>query len=321
MPSFHNPMQTQSPEHEDVTQELKFEAPRAKLVSDRGSLMAIDVAATSHAGHVRTNNEDHYLVVRFGRSLESIQTNVKPEILRPNYNLTGYALLVADGLGGMAGGEVASRTALAKIVNLVIDTPDWILGFEDNAKVDTIMSRMTERFLKVDETLKDQADHDASLSGMGTTLTTAATLNDDMVIGHIGDSRAYLFRNNALTQLTRDHTVAQELIDAGIDRADPATQSMRHVLTAALGSLGSRIQPEVQRIHLQEHDQILLCTDGLTEMVDDKTIASLLRNTSAAAKACEDLTTIALAAGGSDNITVVLARFGSTESKHPIAVN
>jgi protein phosphatase len=321
MPSFQNPMQTQSPEQEEVTQELKFEPPQTKFVTDRGALMAIDVAAATHTGHVRTNNEDHYLIIRFGRSLESVQTNVNPEILRPNYNLTGYGLLVADGLGGMAGGEVASRTALTKVVNLVIDPPDWILGFEENAQVETVMARMTERFLKVDETLKAKADNDASLSGMGTTLTIAATLNNDMVIGHIGDSRAYLFRNNALTQLTRDHTVAQELIDAGIDRTDPATQSMRHVLTAALGSLGSRIQPQVQRIRLQDHDQILLCTDGLNEMVDDKTIASLLRNTSTAAKACEDLTTVALAAGGSDNITVVLARFGATQSGQATAVN
>lgn len=303
-------MQMETEEKEATTQELKFEAPQARLVAEPGALMAIDVAAATHAGHVRTNNEDHHLVVRFGRSLENLYTNVNPEILRPDYNLTGYGLLVADGLGGMAGGEIASRTALTKIINLVIETPDWILGFEDSAKVRIMMERMTERFLKVDETLKSQADRDASLAGMGTTLTAAATLNHDMVIGHIGDSRAYIFRNNKLTQLTKDHTVAQELIDAGIDPADPATRSMRHVLTAALGSLGSRIQPDVQRIRLQEHDQILLCTDGLTEMVDDQTIASLLKNTSSAAKACEDLTTVALAAGGSDNVTVVLARFG-----------
>ncbi len=320
MPPTHNPMQTQSQEPEEVTQELKFETPQTRFVADRGALMAIDVAAATHAGHVRANNEDHYLVVRFGRSLENLYTNIEPGKLRPNYNLTGYGLVVADGLGGMAGGEVASRTALTKLMELVIDTPDWILGLDDTEKVETIMARARERFLKIDEMLKDHADHDASLSGMGTTLTTAATLNNDMVIGHIGDSRAYLFRNDTLTQLTRDHTVAQELIDAGIDRTDPATQSMRHVLTAALGSLGSRIQPEVQRIRLQDHDQILLCTDGLTEMVDDKTIASLLRNTSSAAKACEDLTTVALAAGGSDNITLVLARFGPSEAHHATAV-
>ena len=303
-------MHTETQEQEGVTQELKLEAPESRFVAVPGSLMAIDVAALSHPGHVRTNNEDHYLAVRFGRSLENLYTNINPEMLRPDYSLTGYGLLVADGLGGMVGGEIASRLALTKIINLVIDTPDWILGFQDSAKIKILMERMSERFLKVDETLKKQADRDASLSGMGTTLTTVATLNYDMVIGHIGDSRAYLFRNNRLTQLTKDHTVAQELIDAGIDRSDPATRSMRHVLTAALGSLGSRIQPEVQRIRLQDRDQILLCTDGLTEMVDDQTIASLLKNASSATKAVEDLTTVALAAGGADNVTVVLARFG-----------
>ena len=307
-------MQTETQTPEEVTQEFKFELPQTRFVAERGALMAVDVAAATHTGHVRTNNEDHYLVIRFGRSLENLSTNIPPEMLRPDYHLTGYGLLVADGLGGMVGGEVASRMALTKLVELVIATPDWILGFEDSAKVKIMMERMTERFLKVDESLKKEADQDASLSGMGTTLTSAATLNEDMVICHIGDSRAYLFRNNTLTQLTRDHTVAQELIDAGIDRADPATRSMRHVLTAALGSLGSRIQPEVQRIRLQDQDQILLCTDGLTEMVDDQTIASLLRNTSSAAKACEDLTTVALAAGGSDNVTVVLSRFGPSQT-------
>ena len=315
VPTPHNPMQIETQEKEATTQELKFEPPQTSLVAERGALMAIDVAAATHTGHVCTNNEDHHLVVRFRRSLENLYSNINPEMLHPDYTLTGYGFLVADGLGGMAGGEIASRMALTKIVNLVIDTPDWILGFDDSAKVRIMMERMTERFLKVDETLKNQADHDASLTGMGTTLTTAATLNHDMVIGHIGDSRAYIFRNNKLTQLTKDHTVAQELIDAGIDSADPATRSMRHVLTAALGSLGSRIQPDVQRIRLQDHDQILLCTDGLTEMVDDQTIASLLRNTSSARKACDDLTTVALAAGGSDNLTVVLARFGPSNTQ------
>ena len=131
------------------------------------------------------------------------------------------------------------------------------------------------------------------------------------MIGHIGDSRAYLYRGGNLSQLTKDHTVAQELIDAGISSTDPAARSMRHVLTAALGSLGTRIQPEVRRLRLLENDQLVLCTDGLSDMVDDKTIASLLRNSDSAAKACEDLKTVALAAGGTDNLTLIVARFGA----------
>jgi protein phosphatase len=186
------------------------------------------------------------------------------------------------------------------------------MGFEDPVKVDTILDRAKERFLKIDEALKNKADLDASLSGMGTTLTTAAILGNNLVIGHIGDSRAYLFRDGMLTQLTKDHTVAQELIDAGISNTDPIARSMRHVLTAALGSMGARVQPEVRRLRLKENDQLLLCTDGLSDMVDEKTITSILRNSTSAAKACEDLKTVALAAGGTDNLTVIVAHFGAS---------
>ena len=295
------------------TAELLVDALEDSYISDPGALMTIDVAAATHRGSVRLRNEDHYLVMRFRRSLENISTNLDCGSAQTNYDLTGYGLLVADGLGGRIGGEVASRTALTKLIELIIETPDWIMGFEDHDKVEAVLERMTERFFRIDETLKQQADDDPSLSGMGTTLTAAATLGDDIVIGHIGDSRAYLYRGNVLKQLTRDHTVAQELIDAGLSGADPAARSMRHVLTAALGVLGTRTKPEVKRIQLRPHDQILLCTDGLTAMVDDTTIATALNTATSASDACEDLTSLALAAGGRDNVTVVVARFGGTE--------
>jgi protein phosphatase len=299
-------------EQSAITQELFLDEPGSHFRADPGALMAIEVAATTHEGHVRPNNEDHYLVVRFGRSLQSLQTNVDANLLPSSYNLTGYGMVVADGLGGMSGGEVASRTALTKLIELVTETPDWIFGFQDAEKVEMILNRAKERFLKIDEALKNKADHDASLSGMGTTLTVAMSLGSNLVIGHIGDSRAYLFRDGNLTQLTKDHTVAQELIDAGLSGTDPVARSMRHVLTAALGSMGSRIQPEVRRLRLKENDQLLLCTDGLSDMVDEKTIASMLRNASSCAKVCEDLKTVALAAGGTDNLTLIVARFGSS---------
>src|ERR1043165_567753 len=294
------------------TAELRVDAFEDSSLSDPGAAMKIDVAAASHKGCVRLRNEDHYLVMRFRRSLENISTNLNCGSVQTNYDLTGYGLLVADGLGGRIGGEVASRTALTKLIELIIETPDWIMGFEDHDKLEAVLERMTERFFRIDETLKQQADDDPSLSGMGTTLTAAATLGDDIIIGHIGDSRAYLYRSGVLKQLTRDHTVAQELIDAGLSGADPAARSMRHVLTAALGVLGTRTKPEVKRIQLRPHDQILLCTDGLTAMVDDTIIASALRDASSASSACEELTSLALAAGGRDNVTVVVARFGGS---------
>jgi protein phosphatase len=100
------------------------------------------------------------------------------------------------------------------------------------------------------------------------------------------------------------------LIDAGVANSDdPAPRSMRHVLTAAIGSLDERIEPQVQRFRLRSADQLLLCTDGLTEMVDDELIASVLRESPSAQAACENLVDMALGAGGTDNITVAVARF------------
>jgi PPM family protein phosphatase len=175
------------------------------------------------------------------------------------------------------------------------------------------LERMTERFLQIDNILRKEADNDQSLQGMGTTLTVAGALGSDLIIGHVGDSRAYLFDGHKLTQLTTDHTLAQALIDAGVANPDdPASRSMRHVLTAAVGSLGEQVDPQVQRFSLRAGDKLLLCSDGLTEMVEDVTIAQVLREAKSAQGACQDLVDLALSAGGTDNITVVLAHFVSS---------
>jgi PPM family protein phosphatase len=269
-----------------------------------------EVAAATHQGHVRENNEDSYFLMRFGRSLERLSTNLDEDLFEKNYEITGYGLLVADGMGGMAAGDVASRMAICKLVELVADTSDWTLALKRNKDVKTVFDRMTERFYEIDRTLKDEAKGDHALHGMGTTLTVAGTLGNDLVLGHVGDSRAYLLRRNIFRQLTRDHTLAQALIDAGVANSDdPAPRSMRHVLTAAIGSLDERIEPQVQRLKLRSGDQILLCTDGLTEMVEDEIIAGVLREAASAQDACQSLIDLALAGGGVDNVTVVLARF------------
>jgi protein phosphatase len=276
------------------------------------SWIALDgeVAAATHQGHIRENNEDSYFLMRFGRSLEKIATSLEDYFIEDNYSITGYGLLVADGMGGMAAGDVASRMAICKLIELLVDTSDWTLALKRNKDVKTVFERMTRRFYDIDRTLKQEAVNDHTLSGMGTTLTVVGTLGNDLVLGHVGDSRAYLLRGDIFRQLTRDHTLAQMLIDAGVANSDdPAPRSMRHVLTAAIGSLDERIEPQVQRFRLQDGDQLLLCTDGLTEMVDDELIASVLREASSAQLACDSLVDLALGAGGTDNITVAVARF------------
>ena len=280
------------------------------------SSLKVDLGASSHAGHVRDNNEDSYLVMRFGRSLENVLGNLEEDLLEQNYTMKGYGMLVADGMGGAAAGEVASRFALSKLVELIVDTSDWTLSLQRRQDVTTVLTRMTERFLQIDDFLRKEADGDHSLRGMGTTLTVAGVMGNDLIIGHVGDSRAYLLRDTDLKQLTTDHTLAQALIDAGVaNRDDPASRSMRHVLTAAVGSLGENGVPQVQLFKLSDEDQLLLCTDGLTETVEDATIASVLCEAQSAQFACDELVNLALAGGGPDNITVVLARFISLESE------
>jgi protein phosphatase len=242
-------------------------------------------------------------------------TNLTDGSLAERFNEVAYGMLVADGMGGYAAGEVASRLALVKLIELAVDTPDWVMRTSKREDANTVMLRMTERFRLIDCAMRDQAQSDPSLMGMGTTLTVAASLGADLFVGHIGDSRAYLFRNERLHQLTRDNTLAQELIDAGIARPeDTATKAMRHVLTAALAA-GEQSDPQVQRFHLSDGDQVLLCTDGLTGMVRDETIAKVLNEADSAGNACQSLIDLALAGGGSDNVTVVLTRYKFPDSE------
>lgn len=274
------------------------------------AMVQVDLAAQSHQGLVRENNEDHYLAVRISRTLQTIMTNLTEGVLPERYDETAYGMLVADGMGGHAGGEIASSMALLRLLELVVQTPDWMMKTAAKENAAVIMRRMTNRFRQIDDELRERGESDRSLHGMGTTLTAAATLGNDLFLGHIGDSRAYVLRGEKLLQLTKDHTLAQALIEAGLAAADDtSTRAMRNVLTAALGSTGERNDPEVQQLHLNDGDQLLLCTDGLSEMVDDDSITAVLTEADSSATACQALVNLALAGGGKDNVTVVLARY------------
>ena len=135
------------------------------------------------------------------------------------------------------------------------------------------MRRATERFGRIDQALAEEAVEDPSLHGFGTTMTLAASLGGDLLLAHVGDSRAYLFRKGTLYQLTRDHTWVGELCQAGlITQAQAATHDLRHVLTRHLGA-NKGARPDVQRLALADGDCLLLCSDGLSDMVSDAEIA------------------------------------------------
>ena len=273
------------------------------------SLVQVDLAALSDTGRVRPNNEDHYLIIRFGRFLETLLTNLPEGELPTRATETGYGMVVADGMGGSAAGEVASQLAVQSLINLVLGTPDWILRPEDEYFKE-MTRRAVERFHLVHRALAEQANEDYRLKGMGTTMTMAYSIGADLLLAHVGDSRCYLFRRGLLCQLTRDHTLAHAMAEFGqIPKETVARHRLRHVLTQVLGTGTGELRPEVELLTLEDGDCLLMCTDGLTEMVDDSTIAAVLDRAADSKKGCRLLLDLALEAGGTDNVTVLVARY------------
>lgn len=285
--------------------------PSAKLGQVR-----LDCAALSHQGLVRDTNEDHYLVAQFGRFLKPLRSNMKGQV-GTLFAEEGHAMIVADGIGGAAGGEVASDLAIRTLLELVYETPDWIIS-GDAGHLEGAMERIADRFRRIDAYLQECAQADPALSGMGTTMTVAGQIADSVILAHIGDSRAYLFRSGSLHQLTHDHTAAQALVDMGIlQHVNQAQKRLRHVLVRCLGGVEANAEAEVQRITLADQDVLMLCSDGLTDMVDDATIAAILATEAPAAVTCQTLIDRALENGGKDNVTAIVARFGFFDGPIP----
>ena len=274
------------------------------------SLFKLDVHGVSHPGRVRPNNEDHFFICRFGRFLETLASNLPAGAVPSRAEEVGFGMAVADGLGGGAAGEEASRRAIASLVNLVLHMPDWVLRLDDEALTQENMRRIAGLFHLVNKRLAEDALEIPGLSGFGTTMTVAYSIAEELFIAHLGDSRAYLFSEGRLQRLTHDHTLVQVLVDQQlIDPTEAATHGQRHVLTQALGDFGKEIQPEISQTTLKDGDCVLLCTDGLTELVDDETIGEILGGGEAASATSQRLLDQALDSGGHDNVTVVVARY------------
>ena len=268
--------------------------------------IAVDLGAATHPGLARPNNEDGYLVSRAHRSLETLLTNLPAGEIPAWAAERSYGLIVADGMGGHAAGEVASHLALRTVVEHAVATADWIMCDMD-AHAGRIEERMAERFAAADEAVQQEASRNPQLAGMGTTLTMAVSCGKNLFLGHVGDSRALLLRDGKLHVLTRDHSFAQALADAGSMPQDSvASHRLRNVL---LRHIGGAPKADICHHTLNSGDQLLLCTDGLTDLVPEAPIAAILQAAPTAQAACDQLVAAALAAGGKDNVTVVLARF------------
>lgn len=249
--------------------------------------MRIDIGASTDVGRKRSQNEDCYCVLR--------------EL---------GLFVVSDGIGGQANGEVASTMAVEAVVTHCQQAtagPNSPLHSESHLSVRTRHLANAVRW--ANRKIRTAGTLNAAYSGMGATLVAAWLNGERLSLVSIGDSRAYIFRNGALKQLTRDHSLAAERARRGlITKQEAATCAVQNVLLQALGT-DDKIDVDAEEVVLQYGDLVLLCTDGLTHMTSDEEIASALVVCEDAQRVTDRLVEMASARGGKDNITVVVLRF------------
>jgi protein phosphatase len=269
----------------------------------------IQYGAETHVGKVRSSNEDQYLVARAVKSLDILATTVPQKSSAQLLQQEGYFLLVADGLGGHLGGERASALIVNEAVRHIMETAKWFFRLDDPDE-DVRLRLLHEALDRADRKLREESERDRTLAGMGTTLTALHILGADAFLVHVGDSRAYLFRDDVLEQLTTDHTLVQQMVQGGLLAPEAVkTHRLRHVVTNVIGG-SPGVEGEIVNLRLRDGDRLLLCTDGLTEPVPDEQIAEILRHAPDPQQASHALVEAALNKGGRDNITVVVAACG-----------
>lgn len=278
------------------------------------SLVKIDFSAVTDPGKKRTNNEDAYLYCSQGRFWEKLATSLNRAALPAKHTEIGYVMAVADGMGGAAAGEVASGMALTLAVNLMLNAPNWGMKLDNpefrEEQLNKAKLRAQELFRRIDAALLEQGQTYPSLKGMGTTLTAARSVGDDLFTLHVGDSRAYLYRGKKLIRLTQDQTVAQRLADTGeIEQHQVSSHWLRHTLTSVMGGENGQLELEIRHARLMDGDRVLLCTDGLSDVVTDEQISETMSRTEASADICRALLDLALNAGAPDNVTILCAHY------------
>lgn len=277
----------------------------ARFFGPEPPVVKIEFGALSDPGKRRKNNEDHYAVVRRRRSRDILLTNLPGNVL-PQVLDESYALVVADGMGGEAFGELASMLALRIAWDLTTDAFKWPFRISER-EAKELFKQIESYGQLINQAVNEVSRFNPDMEGMGTTLTGAIIVAGEVFIGHVGDSRAYLFRNGELRQLTKDHTLAQQLVDDGTIASTDFVQSyMQHVLVNCIGGTDENVRVEVHRIKLENDDRLLLCTDGLSDMVSDFEIAGIIDQNLDPQRTCQALVDRALEQGGRDNVTVVL---------------
>jgi protein phosphatase len=284
------------------------EPPTAEILERKPREDEIDFFALTHQGKVRKTNNDHFLLASLHKRMEVRLTSL------PNLDQhqplidqrLAFIAMVADGVGGTEGGEEASRITLENITEF-LGTSLQAYYSSANASEDVFRETLQLAATRSHETLIRRGAQQADARRRATTLTLWIGVWPWAYVLQVGDSRYYIYRDGDLSQITRDQTYAQDLVDAGALSSDQAKDSpLKNVLSSAIG--GKENVPVVTRLTSNWRNIHLMCSDGLTKHVSDEQIKDRLANMKSAKETCELLLQDALDGGGTDNITIVLGR-------------
>jgi len=271
---------------------------------DTGRRLNLTSFGLTDVGRSRKTNEDQFVVAELTRALHLVQSSVpQPRTLLSENR--AHLLMVADGMGGHRAGEQASALAVVTVEDFILNTFRWVFRLQGE-----VAAEFQEALRAADARIFEEAGRHPELAGMGTTLTLAYTVNSLLYVIHVGDSRCYLYRDGVLHQLTRDHTLVDEMVRSGaIEPEAAARHHLRNVITNAVGGSEPGIEVEIHRLQLEPGDVTLLCSDGLTEMLPDAELAEILASQPTPEAASRALVARANERGGQDNITAIVARF------------
>lgn len=288
----------------ETVENVKPALAAAKYFVEAADSLAFEFGAATHTGLKRTENQDRYLVLRRTRTQQLLLTNVPTELLSHPTD-EAYAMAIADGMGGSGAGALASELAIRAGWEIAGRASSWVMRLGDLAsgelaeRIEGFTYLMQQAFVHEFQTNPEFGDS-------GTTWASAYFVSSFAAVANIGDSPSFLWRNGTFARIAVDHTVEREFIAAGV--APEIAGKYGHMLTRCFGYDSRNARPDVYHLRLHPGDQILLCTDGLTDMVKEAHIAECLDSAPNAQAACDALVALALEAGGKDNVTAVLAR-------------
>ena len=270
----------------------------------------VDAKGLTDIGKKRKANEDHFVVLTLRKAVEVRDSSLAdPRVFDRLRGPEGWLFVVADGVGGVAGGALASETAVTTLVEFLGQATACFNRIEPDKEhelLEELEAAVHAAHRKITETYGGDRGRNAP-AGPATTLTMALLVWPRAYVVQVGDSRAFYLRKGRLRQLTRDQTTGEYMVNMGAWTEEQAAAApVGGTLMSALG--GDEMTPAVGLVDLQAGDTLLLCSDGLTRHVNDERIAELLGRGTDAAGACRELVDEALAGGGHDNITAIVAR-------------